>query len=193
MKVTLSSDLPVTPEACQQATGKTFSEWFADLESQCAGKGRRDSIQWLYDQTGRGKDVWWPTTIWVEYERSKGVVNKKDGLGEGYNICVTKTIKAGAQAVYDAMAGGAMEGQPYADESGNTGTWVRLRSGKDIRLTWMTNGVKTQTTVDAAFTEKDGKTGITLLHNRIQTREEADGLRAAWGEALSQLKAMLES
>ena len=38
------------------------------------------------------KNVWWPTTIWVEYERTKGVVIKKDGLIDGFNICVTTTI-----------------------------------------------------------------------------------------------------
>ena len=37
-----------------------------------------------------------------------------------------------------------------------------------------------------------GRTGITLTHNRIQTRAEADGLRAAWGTAFDRLKSVLE-
>jgi hypothetical protein len=34
---------------------------------------------------------------------------------------------------------------------------------------------------------------VQVTHDRIQTREEADGLRAGWGEALDRLKAYLEA
>lgn len=205
MKVNLTSDFVVDDATCKANTGKTLAEWFAVLDARGTAAGRRDVIQWLYDQTGRGKDVWWPTTIWVEYERAKGVVNKKDGLGEGYNICVTKTVAGSVDDVYRAftdagsagwlgMAGSASEGGEYADDGGNRGTWTRLRPGKDVRLSWTTAGVPTVTQVDAAFADKGkGKTGITLTHNRIQTREEADGLREAWGAAFDRLKAALEA
>lgn len=202
MKVTLKADFEVNDSACREATGKSLSEWLAALEAHGTDSGRRDVIQWLYNEMGRGKDTWWATTVWVEYERSKGIVNKKDGLAEGYNICVTKAVKASAQAVYDAFtqAGkngwlgctAAEEGAAYADDGANSGTWVRLRPGKDVRLTWKTNGVDTPTAVDATFTEKDGKTAIAVMHNRIQTRDEADGLRNAWSDALNRLKAQLE-
>ncbi|MBX3110377.1 MAG: SRPBCC domain-containing protein [Fimbriimonadaceae bacterium] len=204
MDVTLQSDFPVTDAAAQAATGKTLTEWFATLDDRGTSDGRREVIQWLYDQTGRGKDVWWPTTVWVEYERAKGVVNKKDCLGEGYNICVTKTVVATPDAVYQAFTDaplcgwlgcdGATEGGAYRDSGGNTGTWLRLRPGKDVRIAWRTKGVEHGTQVDAAFADKGGgKTGITLTHARIQSREEADGLRAAWGAAFDRLKAQLEA
>jgi hypothetical protein len=38
-----------------------------------------------------------------------------------------------------------------------------------------------------------GKTGLLVNHTRIQNRDEADGLRAAWAQALNQLKATCES
>lgn len=79
------------------------------------------------------------------------------------------------------------------DDGGNAGTWARLRPGKDVRIAWTTAGVATPTQVDAAFADKGkGKTGITLTHNRIQTREEADGLREAWGAAFVRLKAAMD-
>ena len=151
-----------------------------------------------------GKDPWWPTTVWVEHERLRGIVQKKDGLGEGYNICVTKTLAAPQEAVYraftdPAVAGWlglqqpAVDGAAYVDEDGNRGTWLRLRPGKDVRLAWTTAGVSTPTQVDVAFADKgQGRTGITLNHQRIQGRAEADGLRAAWTAGLDQLKRELE-
>lgn len=204
MKIDLTSDFPITDDAVKAATGKTFSEWFAVIEAEAPSKGRRDVIQHLYDLMGRGSMTWWATTVWVEYERSKGVVNKKDGLAEGYNICVTKTIAASPDAVYAAFteagkndwlqAGAAQEGSEFKTKSGNEGTWLRLRPGKDVRLAWQSSGVPHRTTVDATFADKGaGKTGITLIHARIQTREEADGLRNAWGAAFDELKRKLES
>jgi hypothetical protein len=47
--------------------------------------------------------------------------------------------------------------------------------------------------VDVAFAAKGSKTGITLNHTRIQARDEADGLRAAWTAAFDRLKTALES
>lgn len=203
MIITLKPDFAVNDDVCRESTGKTLEQWFEAIDARGPGIGRRDTISWIYDETGRGKDVWWPTSIWVEYEAARGIVNKMDGLAEGYNICVTKSVKAGAQAVYDAFTQAgrnaflgcnvAEEGAAYTDDGGNEGTWVRLRPGKDVRLTWKTKGVDTSSTVDATFTEKDGKTAIAVMHNRIQTRDEADGLRLAWTEALNRLKAELEA
>lgn len=206
MIVELKSEFPVTDESCAEATGRTFAEWAEALDAEGFAGKRREAIRWLYDLTGRGADVWWPTTIWVEYERRRGVVNKKDGLAEGYNICVTKSVAASPEAVFAAFtreaelawlgvaAGtGAVEDGVYADDGGNSGVWLRLRPGKDVRLSWRTAGVGTQTQVDAAFVDSGkGKTGVTLNHARIQTREEADGLRRAWGQAFERLKAQLE-
>jgi len=204
VKVNLRSDNAVNDEACKAATGKTLSEWVAQVEAEEAAGGRREVIQRLYDAMGRGKDTWWATTVWVEYERKHGIVNKKDGLGEGYNICSTKTIAASPEVVYQAWTeagkngwlgcNSASEAGEYSDDGGNTGKWVRLRPGKDVRMVWQTAGVGTATNIDAMFADKGGgKTGITINHNRIQTREEADGLRAAWSEAMDRLKAQLEA
>ena len=192
MKVELRPDFEVSDESCRVATGKTLAEWFEWIDSGAGGEGRRSVVNAIYDATGRGADVWWPTTIWVEYEAAKGIV-KKDDLAEGYNICSTKTITAPVEIVYFALAGTAQEGEAYSDPEGNSGEWLRLRPRKDVRLRWKTAGVATETQVDCAFADKGkGRTGVTLNHQRIQSRAEADGLRRAWGKFLDELKAGLE-
>ncbi len=154
----------------------------------------------------QNKDAWWSTTVWVEYERAKGIVNKKDGRIEGYNICVTKTVAASVANVYSAftmsaqlskwfgagVTAQAKVGGQFQDKDGNSGEFLRVRPNKELRFTW-TGGNADTTQVDVAFADKGkGKTGITLTHNRIQTRAEADGLRAAWGLAFDRLKSQLE-
>lgn len=49
------------------------------------------------------------------------------------------------------------------------------------------------TLVDVTIADKGkGKTGLTLMHQRIQNRPEADGLRNAWSQAFDRLKLHLE-
>lgn len=199
MKIELTPDFPVTEDACHSATGRTISQWIEALEAQGDSlRTRRDAIQWLYAEMK--KDPWWSVTVWVEMERRKGIV-KKDGKGEGYNICSTKTVNAPLSKVYAAFAGPGdlawFGGKAESDHSlksseGHAGQAIRVRADKDLRYAWQTVGMPDPTEVDVMFAEKGGKTGITLNHNRIPTREEADGLRRAWGEALSRLKTELE-
>jgi uncharacterized protein YndB with AHSA1/START domain len=206
MKVEYKSDFPITDAACQSATGRTLKAWFGELDSKGDSQNRRDSINWLYAEM-KTKDAWWSTTVFVEYERTKGIVNKKDGLIEGYNICVTKAVAAPLDVVYAAFVESerlaqwlgkgiktnASEGSKFEDSDGNSGQFLRVRENKDVRLTWQGSKSDAPTQVDIAFADKGkGKTGITLTHNRIQTRAEADGLRAAWGTAFDRLKSILE-
>lgn len=201
MKIVLKPDFPITEEACKEATGRTISEWIEAVNAKGAElKGRREAISWMYDANDK-KDVWWPTTIWVEKERREGTV-KKDGLAEGFNICSTKMVAAPVSKVYAAFAtpGPAawFDGVIEADHNlrsnqGHTGRATRVRQDKDLRYVWQTKGVENATELDVMFADKNGKTGITLSHSRIQTRDEADGVRSAWGDALNKLKAELES
>lgn len=204
MKVELVSDHPVTEEGCLESTGKPLSEWIAFLEAHpdLAAK-RRDATQDLYNQMGRGKDIWWPTTVFVEYQRKHNIV-KKDGLFEGYNICATKTIGAPVEEVFKAWTtsditkwlGEDVVLEPdmsISDSNGNVGKATRVRENKDLRYVWQTAGVPNETALDVTFPD-NGKGKVTVManHARIQTREEADGLRRAWGEAFDRLKALVE-
>jgi uncharacterized protein YndB with AHSA1/START domain len=199
MKIELRPDYDVTDDSCKECTGKSLKEWSEALDA-ASPANRREAIQYLYGETG--KDAWWPTTIWVEHEKHKGVL-QKDGRGEGYNICVTKTIAAPVNEVYEAFTGAGLtswfgdkatfdENGRIDDGEGNGGELLRVRKDKDLRFKWHTNGLTDDSQVDVMFAEKAGKTGITLNHGRIQTRAEADGLRRAWGEAFDRLKKNLE-
>lgn len=76
MNIEFRPDFPVTDEAVLAQTGRSFQDWYGVIEGAALSDKRRDAIQLIYNETNRGKDVWWPTTIWVEYERSRGIVKK---------------------------------------------------------------------------------------------------------------------
>ena len=199
MQIDFRPDCPVTDDACRAATGRTFSGWFALIDASGLADRRRDAIQLVYNETGRGKDVWWPTTIWVELERARGIV-KKDGRPEGYNICCTKGFKVSPADLFPHFAtenafaswvtgwsGPIAEGAEF--RCGDcTGVVGRIRPAKDVRMSWVSPGFG-PTEVEILFAVMAGKTTVNMFHKRIATRPEADGLRRAWGEPLDRLKA----
>lgn len=200
MNIDFRPDHPDTDEGCRAETGRSFAEWFAAIESAGLSGKRREAIQLVYDMTGRGKDVWWPTTIWVEYDRARGIV-KKDGRPEGYNICCTKGFKQSPEALFPHFAteaafaawvpgwtGAITEGAAFRCGAA-TGTVGRIRPAKDIRMQWTSPGFE-PTEIEIQFAVLAGKTTVNFYHKRIDTRSEADGLRRAWGAALETLKSL---
>ncbi|MBM4345705.1 MAG: SRPBCC domain-containing protein [Deltaproteobacteria bacterium] len=201
MHIDFAPDFEISDAACVQHTGKPFAHWFAALEGAGLSAKRRDAIQFIYDATGRGRDIWWPTTIWVEFERHRVVV-QKDGRPEGYNICCTKSFKEAPADLFPHFAtetalaawlpgwtGEVAEGKPFHCGA-CSGTVGRVRPAKDLRLRWQSPGFAA-TEVEMQFTVMGGKTTVNVFHKRIETRAEADGLRRAWGAALDQLKALV--
>jgi uncharacterized protein YndB with AHSA1/START domain len=202
VNIELKPDYALNDAACQEATGQTLSYWISAIEAKPELRGkRRDAVNmWLYPEMG--KNIWWATTAWVEFERKLGII-QKDGRIEGYNICVTKTINAPVAKTFAAWTTGDLpwlgdSAQVYEDKSiidanGNRATPVRIRENKDLRYKWNACCGCQETSFDVTFTDNGkGGTALMLNHNRIQTRAEADGLRRAWGAAFNRLKSSLE-
>ncbi len=206
VRITNTSDFPVTDAGCKKATGKTLKQWFKELDTLDGLKqGRRASTLHIYETMGKA-DPWWPTTIYVEYEAHHGVT-KKDGLAEGYSICATKSIKAPVAKVYKTwtnpkafaeMFGNAgkqtvKEGGSISCTAGCKGTFLRVRPNKDLRFSWEHKGCTAPMRVDVQFQNNKGKCLMNVMTSRIQTRPESDGLRNAWADALNRLKSLCES
>lgn len=203
VKVTNSPDFELTDAACKEATGKSMSEWFAEFDGIDGLKQGRRAIG-LHMQNAK-VPAWWAGTLVVEYERHHGVT-KKDGLYEGYTICVTKNISAPVEKVYAAWTDPATFGSLFGDGgtqdvkeggliscgAGCKATFTRVRPDKDLRFTWEHAGCTAPMTVDVQFQDNKGKCLMNVMTSRIQTRGEADGLRASWAEFLNGLKAASE-
>jgi uncharacterized protein YndB with AHSA1/START domain len=197
MKVTYQPDQEFTPAAAQSATGKTIDAWFAELDAQGGvAAGRRALSDYLFKD--KKVDAWWTTTLVVEHEKARGAV-EKDGQAKGYNICVTKSVAAPPQKIYDALLDmkawlGAQanldlrEGGAFDDGEGHRGVFKRLAPGKTIRFTWEGKGHQKAEDVEIKFTVAGAKTSIVLNHNRLPDRAAADGMRAAWTRVLDSIK-----
>ena len=106
MKVESKSEYPMTDADARDATGKAWEDWFRAIDANGGpAPGRRAITDWLMKEHGLAP--WWAQTIAVEYERTRGV-REKDGRPKGYAICVTKTIAAPADRVFDAFGDPAL-------------------------------------------------------------------------------------
>ena len=151
-------------------------------------------------------EPWWANTLAVEYEAARGA-RKKDGLLEGYFICATKTIGAPLADTYrkfvspEGMAAWMGEGTKahvtdggsLTGPDGEKATFTRVRENKDLRLTFEHPDFTAPSQIDVQFHDKNGtKTMVYINHQRLQTKAEADGIRAAWGEAVERLTKLIE-
>jgi uncharacterized protein YndB with AHSA1/START domain len=203
MKIELRSDKPL--DAIESETGRSLAAWFALLDAFGGpGKGRREIGNHLYDTCKL--DPWWIATLNIEYEAHHGL-REKDGRAKGYTICATKSIKAPAQACFDAFASASAldrwlgdahvldfrDGGALHNADGNRADVRKVNPGKAIKLVWTQADAAPDTPVEVKLQPAGTKTTVMVTHDRLQTRADADGLRRAWGEALDRLKTALET
>lgn len=195
----------LTDAEMKSKSGKTWDQWFKVLDDFGGpARGRREIGNFLADT--HKMDAQLTATVNVEYEAARGVV-EKDGRPKGYMICATKTIGAPAATVFSAWSTEKgwnswftrkaeldfREGGRYATDDGNAGEFKKIRENKAIKFTWENPKHTPGTVVETTFQPKgDGRCVVMVAHDRIQTRVEADELRAVWGGALDRLKALLE-
>ena len=204
MKVDAKSDHPVDDAGVKQATGKSWDAWFKLVDGLDGAKlGRRAVTEAL--MVDHGLAAWWAQTIAVNWEASRKV-HLKDGRPKGYFICVTKTIAAPAERIFDAfgdakqlsawLGAGATasfkEGGTFATGDGNRGTYLKLTKPKKLKFTWDDGDATMVSSIELQLTPKGEKTAFLLNHDRIPTRAMADGLRAAWAGAVDRLKKLME-
>jgi uncharacterized protein YndB with AHSA1/START domain len=205
MHIEAKPDVAMAGDALRERSGRDWPEWYALLDGAGGpGAGRRALTDLLMKE--HGLEAWWATTVAVEYERARAV-NEKDGRPKGYAICVTKTIAAAPERVFDAfgdtgalatwMGAGARaefkEGGAFSTADGNRGSYGKITRPKKLRFTWENDDPALTSTVEVLLSPKGEKCALVLNHERIQTRALADGLRAAWGSAIDRLKTQLEA
>lgn len=194
---------PTNSAAAKKETGRDHEAWFAAIDTADGNVGRSAIGKFLQSEK---VDPWWITTLIVEYERARGIV-EKDGRPKGYSLCVTKTIDAPVPRVFrawtdsadldawlgprtriDAKPGGQLE-----NADGNRAEITKLREDKTLVMKWESDDFAPGSVVEVLFQPKGEKCGVVLNHTRIADRTEADASRAAWEDALRRLKSHIES
>ena len=173
----------MTDAAVRAKTGRTWSEWVAILDTIGADqRPHRDIAQYLYRDLGVAG--WWSQMVTVGYERIRGLRDKGQRRGGGYEVNKSKTIAVAISTVYRAFTDKRTRTKwlPVIEISVRTAT-----AGKSMRITWP-DGSDVQVYFGAKGPQRSV---VTIQHGKLASRAEADRMRGFWTERLETLAAQL--
>ena len=171
------SDAPV-----QKRTGRRWAEWVKVLDNVRAfEKPHREIAQYV---SSLGTPDWWTQTVTVGYERIRGLRDKGQRRGGGYEASKSRTFAVPLKKLYAAFANARTRNRWLE-------TKVSVKSAtpdKRIRLTWDDN-----TTVEIMFTRKaDRKSSVAITHQKLPDKAAATKMKSWWGDRLDALAAVLQ-
>jgi hypothetical protein len=163
-------------------TGRTWPEWVRALDADNASTMTHRSIAELVHGKHNVPD-WWAQTVTVGYERIKGLRDRGQRRGGGYEAGKTRTFEVPVKALFDAWADDAMRKRWLGRND------VALRtatSPKTVRLQWPDG-----TIVVVGFLAK-GKTKsvASVVHTKLPDRAALDTTKRYWTGRLDALESM---
>ncbi len=175
----------VSDESVRKGTGRGWDEWFALLDAWGAtDRRRRDIVDWISGE--HGVSGWWSQSVTGSYERARGL-RAKHQMAAGYSVAASRTIGVAAHELLAA----------FTDE--------RTREG------WLPDVVLRQRSTRAAYTARfdwpepssmvvvfltpigEGKSRVTVQHERLPDAATADHFKRFWRERLPALRSLLEA
>lgn len=174
----------MSDSAVKAKTGRDWKGWVRVLDGVAAHKKPHREIA-RHLQAECNVSGWWAQTVTVGYERIRGLREKGQRRGGGYDVNKSKTVPVPLARLYAAF--GARQRRAWMPDASPT---VRKATrGKSMRLTW-----EDDTPVDVYFWSKgSAKSQVQLQHRGLAGKEEADRVRAEWAERLSALAAYLKA
>jgi len=174
----------VSDEAMIRGSGRPLGEWLPLLDAWRASERKHTEIaRWLVDE--HGVPGWWAQNVTVAYERARGMRALHEDP-TGFSISVSKTISATPERVSGALTDASLRSAWLPDAP------IRLRrstEGRSARFDW--DEPKSLVGV-MLFAKGEGKTQISLGHEKLPDAAAAERLKAMWREQLTMLKGLLE-
>lgn len=100
----------MSDEKVAEATGRTWREWTRLLDADDASTMRHRDIALLVHEK-HGVREWWTQTVTVGYERTKGLRDRGQRRGGGYETTKSRTFNVPVDALFRAWADDAIRRQ----------------------------------------------------------------------------------
>ena len=173
----------VSSDAVARRTGKSWAEWFALLDAAGAADLDHKGIVAVLAQR-HGVGPWWQQMVTVAYEQARGK-NGNQAADDGFQVDVVKTLELPLAKLYRFWSEPAERNKWLADDRFSI---HKATASKSIRARWG-RGVSR---IDVDFCEKGpSKSQVTVQHNRIETSDAAEQMKAYWAKKIRALEALL--
>jgi hypothetical protein len=172
----------VSSDAVARRTGKSWAEWFALLDAAGAAELDHKGIVAVLAQR-HGVGPWWQQMVTVAYEQARGK-NGKAATEDGFQVDVSKILELPLAKLFRFWAEPAERNKWLADDRFSI---HKATASKSIRARWG-RGVSR---IDVDFCEKGpSKSQVTVQHNRIETSDAAEQMKAYWAKKIRALEAL---
>jgi len=172
----------VSSDAVARRTGKSWAEWFALLDAAGAAELDHKGIVAVLAQR-HGVGPWWQQMVTVAYEQARGK-NGNTATDDGFQVDVSKILELPLAKLFRFWAEPAERNKWLADDRFSI---HKATASKSIRARWG-RGVSR---IDVDFCEKGpSKSQVTVQHNRIETSDAAEQMKAYWAKKISALEAL---
>ena len=171
----------MSDEAVRAKTGKGWKEWVGVLDALgAAALPHREIAQKLYDDLE--VPGWWAQMITVGYERIRGLREKGQRRGGGYEVGKSKTFAVPVATLFAAF--GDKERERWLDAEL---TVRKATANKSLRAR-----AADGTPIEVYFTAKGAaKSQVALQHRGLASKAVADKTRALWAARLAALGELL--
>lgn len=175
----------MSDDAVRAKTGRTWGQWARALDGAGAWDlPHREIAKHLREE--HGLTAWWSQTVTVGYERIRGLREKGQRRGGGYEVSKSKTLPVPVSRLYRAITTKRMRDRwlPGANPAVRAAT-----PGKSVRLTW-----EDGSPIEVSLTAKgEEKSQVTVQHGKLPTKAHAAKIREYWAERLGALAELLGS
>lgn len=175
----------MTDEAMERGSGKPLAAWLEILDAWGALDRKHPEIaRWLVSE--HGIPGWWAQSVTVGYEKARGMRAVAPSPG-GFSLTVSRTIAAPPTRVTDAFTDEPLRQRWLPDAPISVRT---ARPGRSARFDWSDPPSR----IAFNLAEKgDGRTQISLIHERLPDADAAERMKQLWRTGLSSLKQVLEA
>jgi hypothetical protein len=178
--------LVVSDDSIRERTGRGWEEWFDLLDESGAGeKTHREIARWVAARLDGPTLGWNAQAITGSYERAR----KGRAVGQfddGFRVSVSKTVAVPVERLFDAFVRPADRERWLPDGELHERTATKP---KTARFDWGDGGQR----VHVSFAAKDdGKSTVTISHERLADPAERDRMKTYWKDRTAVLQRELE-
>ncbi len=162
-------------------TGRTWAQWVRALDTAKASeKPHREIAEYV---SSLGTPDWWSQMVTVGYERIRGLRDRGQRRGGGYEATKSRTFNVPVEKLFNAFANARIRRGWLPLK-----VTVRRATGhKWMRMTWDDG-----TPVQLGFTSKGAsKSAVAVAHQKLPDKAAAEAMKRAWSEHFDRLGQLL--
>lgn len=194
----------VSSEAVYKATGKTWADWIAFLNTRCSPESTHKDMVRILKEEGSVESGWWQQTIAVGYEFVRGSRVLGETVNAGFEVGVQKTVNIPVEEAWQLLSSetgvkiwlGEVEdielikGKILHTTDGSSAEIRSVKRGERIRIKWQPHDNTNPSTFQITLTPAGGKTSIRIHHENLDGEKSRSEMQGYWKEILEKFSSI---